>query len=97
MDRRIRRRHCNAPKISAKKRSTIDPASAGAHALLGSTYIRYADYDRALDEMRRAVELNSSDPDAYAGLATASAVVRRRRRVGEGLRDRRSSSASISP
>jgi adenylate cyclase len=49
----------------------IDPASAGAHALLGSTYIRYGDYDRALDEMRRAVKLNSSDPDAYAGLAGA--------------------------
>jgi TolB-like protein/class 3 adenylate cyclase/Flp pilus assembly protein TadD len=50
----------------------IDPAIAGAHSLLGSIYIRYADYDRALDEMRRAVKLNNSDPDAYAGLATAS-------------------------
>jgi adenylate cyclase len=50
----------------------IDPASAGAHALLGSIYIRYGDYDRALDEMRRAVKLNNSDPDAYAGLAGAS-------------------------
>jgi adenylate cyclase len=49
----------------------IDSTSAAAHALLGRTYIRYADYDRALDEMRRAVELNGSDPDAYAGLATA--------------------------
>jgi adenylate cyclase len=48
-----------------------DSTSAGAHALLGSTYIRYGDYDRALDEMRRAVELNNSDPDAYAGLGTA--------------------------
>jgi len=54
-----------------QKAIAIDPANAGAHALLGSTYIRYADYDRALDEMRRAVKLNNSDPDAYAGLATA--------------------------
>ena len=54
-----------------QKAVAIDSTSAGAHALLGSTYIRYADYDRALDEMRRAVELNNSDPDAYAGLATA--------------------------
>lgn len=54
-----------------QKAIAIDSTSAGAHALLGSTYIRYADYDRALDEMRRAVELNNSDPDAYAGLATA--------------------------
>jgi adenylate cyclase len=49
----------------------IDPASAGAHALLGSAYIRFGDYDRALDEMRRAVKLNNSDPNAYAGLAGA--------------------------
>jgi adenylate cyclase len=54
-----------------QKAVAIDSTSAGAHALLGSIYIRYADYDRALDEMRRAVELNNSDPDAYAGLATA--------------------------
>ena len=54
-----------------QKAIAIDPANAGAHALLGSAYIRYADYDRALDEMQRAVKLNSSDPDAYAGLATA--------------------------
>jgi adenylate cyclase len=54
-----------------QKANAIDSTSAGAHALLGSIYIRYADYDRALDEMQRAVELNNSDPIAYAGLATA--------------------------
>jgi tetratricopeptide (TPR) repeat protein len=54
-----------------QKAIAIDSTSARAHALLGRTYIRYADYDRALDEMRRAVELNTSDPEAYAGLATA--------------------------
>jgi class 3 adenylate cyclase/TolB-like protein/Tfp pilus assembly protein PilF len=54
-----------------QKAIAIDPTSAGAHTLLGRIYIRYADYDRALDEMRRSVELNSSDPDATAGLATA--------------------------
>ncbi len=54
-----------------QKAIAIDSTSARAHVLLGQTYIRYADYDRALDEMRRAIELNSSDPDAYAGLATA--------------------------
>jgi adenylate cyclase len=55
-----------------QKAISLDASSAGAHTLLGSTYIRYGDYDRALDEMRRAVKLNSSDPDAYAGLAGAS-------------------------
>ena len=54
-----------------QKAIALDSTSAGAHALLGGTYIRYADYDRALDEMRRAVELNTSDPDAYAGLGAA--------------------------
>jgi adenylate cyclase len=54
-----------------RKAIEIDPASAGAHALLGSTYIRFGDYDRALDEMRRAVNLNNSDPNAYAGLGGA--------------------------
>ena len=47
----------------------IDPINAGAHALLGSAYTIFGEYDRALDEMRRAVKLNSSDPNAYAGLA----------------------------
>jgi adenylate cyclase len=54
-----------------QKAIALDSTSAGAHALLGSIYIRYAEYDRALDEMRRALELNNSDPDAYAGLGTA--------------------------
>jgi len=55
----------------AQRAITIDSTSAEAHALLGSIYVRYADYDRALYEERRAVELNNSDPVAYAGLATA--------------------------
>jgi len=55
-----------------QKAISLDASSAGAHELLGSTYIRYGDYDRALDEMRRAIKLNGSDPEAYAGLAGAS-------------------------
>ncbi|MBN8978802.1 MAG: tetratricopeptide repeat protein [Rhizobiales bacterium] len=55
----------------AQKAIGLDPGNAGAHSLLGSSYIRYGDYDRALDEMQRAVKLNGSDPTAYAGLATA--------------------------
>lgn len=54
-----------------RKAITLETASAGAHSLLGRIYIRYADYDRALDQMHRAVELNNSDPDAMAGLGTA--------------------------
>jgi adenylate cyclase len=55
-----------------QKAISLDASSAGAHELLGSTYVRYGDYDRALDEMRRAITLNGSDPDAYAGFAGAS-------------------------
>ncbi len=54
-----------------RKAASLDPASAGAHALLGRAYASSGDYDRGIDEMRRAVALNSSDPEAYAGLATA--------------------------
>jgi len=54
-----------------RKAISIDPASAAGHALLGTAYVSFGDYDRATDEMQRAVELNSSDPEAYAGLAYA--------------------------
>ncbi len=87
---------CSAPKVSARKAIAIDQASAGAHALLGAIYIRYADYDRALDEMRRAVELNSSDPDAYAGLATALLWSGDVDAIGEGLSRPPPSSVSTS-
>jgi adenylate cyclase len=43
----------------------------GAHILLGRIYIFRGDYDRALDELRHAVELNPSDPEAQSGLADA--------------------------
>ena len=33
-------------------------------------HIHFTDYDRALDEMKRAVEINKSDPEAYAGSGT---------------------------
>jgi TolB-like protein len=49
----------------------IDPASSGAHALLGQLYLRMYQIDRALDEFKRAIALNSSDPDNYAGLGNA--------------------------
>ena len=45
--------------------------NVGAHILLGRIYTLRGDYDRALDELRRAVELNPSDPEAQFGLADA--------------------------
>jgi adenylate cyclase len=55
----------------AAKSISIDEGSAGAHALLGRVLIRRGNYDRALDELKRAVALNSSDADSYDGLGTA--------------------------
>jgi adenylate cyclase len=52
----------------AAKSISIDEASAGAHALMGRVHIRRGNYDRALDELKRAVALNSSDADGYEGL-----------------------------
>jgi predicted Zn-dependent protease len=45
--------------------------NVGAHVLLGRIYIFRGDYNRALDELRRAVEINPSDPEAQSGLADA--------------------------
>jgi tetratricopeptide (TPR) repeat protein len=45
--------------------------NVGAHILLGRIYILRGDYDRALDELRRVVEINPSDPEGQSGLADA--------------------------
>ncbi len=52
----------------ARKAIGLDDLSPGAHALLGSAAVRFGDYDRALDELKRAIELNASDADGYRGL-----------------------------
>ena len=54
-----------------QKAVVLDERSAGAHALLGSIFLQRGEYDRALDQLTRAVELNPSDPDSYAGLGGA--------------------------
>jgi len=52
----------------ASKAIALDKRSPGAHALLGQILVQFGDYDRALDELRRAIDLNGSDVDAYSGL-----------------------------
>jgi tetratricopeptide (TPR) repeat protein len=52
----------------ARKAIALDNRSPGAHALLGQVLVQFGNYDRALDELRRAIELNGSDVDAYSGL-----------------------------
>lgn len=56
-------------EANGRKALSIDDENVGAHVLLGLVYNFRADYDRALDELRRAVEVNPSDPEAQSGLA----------------------------
>lgn len=55
----------------ARKAIELDEFSPAAHVLLGRTYVRMEEYDRAVEALKRAVALNPSDPDSYAGLGDA--------------------------
>jgi len=54
---------------NGRKALSIDDNNLGAHVLLGRIYIFRGEYDQALDELRRAVDINPSDPEAQSGLA----------------------------
>jgi tetratricopeptide (TPR) repeat protein len=53
------------------RKALSNDENVGAHVLLGRIHIFRGEYDRALDELRRAVEINPSDPEAQSGLADA--------------------------
>jgi adenylate cyclase len=55
----------------ARKAIEIDEFNPAAHALLGRVSTRLGEYDLAVDMLRRAMKLNPSDPDNYAGLGDA--------------------------
>jgi TolB-like protein/Flp pilus assembly protein TadD len=52
----------------ARKAIGLDDLNPGAHALLGNALVQFGDYDRALDELKRAIDLNPSDAESYGGL-----------------------------
>jgi class 3 adenylate cyclase/TolB-like protein/Flp pilus assembly protein TadD len=52
----------------ARKAVGLDDLSPAAHALLGKVLVHFGDYDTALDELKRAIDLNGSDAEAYSGL-----------------------------
>jgi adenylate cyclase len=56
----------------ARKAITLDNRNPGSHALLGQVLVQFGDYDRALDELKRAIDLNGSDVDAYSGFVSVS-------------------------
>jgi class 3 adenylate cyclase/TolB-like protein/cytochrome c-type biogenesis protein CcmH/NrfG len=53
----------------ARKAIELDDLNAGAQALLGQLLVQFGEYERALDALKRAIDLNGSDPEAYRGLA----------------------------
>ena len=52
-----------------KKALSIDDSSAGAHTELGYVYMRYAEYELAISELERAIELNPNDWRTYRLMA----------------------------
>jgi adenylate cyclase len=54
----------------ATKAISLDETNSGAHVIMGRVLIRLENYDRALEELKRAIALNPSDADAYEGLST---------------------------
>jgi TolB-like protein/class 3 adenylate cyclase/Tfp pilus assembly protein PilF len=57
-----------AAKQLAEKALVIDGANAEAHALLGNVYLNLGESEKALVEMRKAIDLNPNDATTYASL-----------------------------
>ena len=55
----------------ARKAIALDEFNPAAHVLLGRTFARMGEYERAVDRLKRAVALNPSEADSYAGLGDA--------------------------
>jgi tetratricopeptide (TPR) repeat protein len=49
----------------------LDGSNTGAHALLGTVYLQFRQYDQAIDELKLALDLNPSDAETYGRLGNA--------------------------
>ena len=49
----------------AKEALGLEESDAGAHALLGMLHLYQGDYDLAINELRRVIELNPNSPSGY--------------------------------
>ena len=54
----------------AQEALAIDEGNGSAHRLLGNVYLRWAQYDLAATELRRAIELNPNDATSYGALGS---------------------------
>ena len=54
----------------AQKALALEEANGSAHRLLGNVYLRWAQYDLAATELRRAIELNPNDAISYGTLGS---------------------------
>ncbi len=54
----------------AQKALALEEANGSAHRLLGDVYLRWAQYDLAASELRRAIELNPNDAISYGSLGS---------------------------
>lgn len=52
----------------AQKALALEEANASAHRLLGEIYVRRAQYDLAVGELKRSIELNPNDAKSYGTL-----------------------------
>jgi len=57
-----------AEKLAAKA-IALDETNSGAHGIMGRVLTRLENYDRAFEELKRAIALNPSDADGYEGLS----------------------------
>jgi adenylate cyclase len=55
----------------ARKAITLAPNEPDGHRALGRIYLLRAEYDQAIEELHRAVEINPSDSNALAGWGSA--------------------------
>jgi len=54
----------------ARKALAIEEGNGSAHRLLGNVYLRWAQYDLAATELRRAIKLNPNDAISYGALGS---------------------------
>ena len=64
-------RWASAATQTCQKAAAQSPGLAAAHSCLGRVFVSQGEYEKAVDQYRRTLELEPTSDDAYGGLATA--------------------------